>query len=211
MELILGANGYIGSHLAWSKRGQECLLHSGSPASELCKRTGLPFIQENLVETRERTAAVNPETVWLLARPVTADAAVCMDFAQNVQWLLQEWADRGCLRRIVFTSTQLVYATPPDECPIPVLSPLRPETAYDCHKAEMEFFLALLAHHSSIKSIEAHRLPLVAGREPAPDPRHLQFLFRWRLNYMHGARWVFDTGNARQDLWGNSWVHMDDL
>ena len=211
MELILGANGYIGSHLAWSRRGRECLLHSGSPPNELCARTGLPFVHENLVEMRARTAALNPETVWLLARPVTAEAAVYLDFAQNVQWLLQEWADRGCLRRVVFASTQLVYATPPDARPIPMLSPLRPETAYDCHKAEMEFFLALLAHHASIESVEVHRLPLVAGREPVAAGRNMQFLFHWRQCYMAGTRWAFDTGHPMQDAWGNSWVHMDDL
>ncbi|MGB8354880.1 MAG: NAD(P)-dependent oxidoreductase [Chthoniobacteraceae bacterium] len=211
MELILGANGYIGSHLAWSRRGRECLLHSGSPANEMCARTGLPFIRENLVEMRDRTAALNPETVWLLARPVTMEANIYLDFAQNAQWLLQEWADRGCLRRVVFASTQLVYATPPDARPIPVLSPLRPETAYDCHKAEMEFFLALLAHHPSIRSVEVHRLPLVAGREPSATARQMQFLFHWRQCYLAGTRWIFDTGNAMQDSWGNSWVHMDDL
>jgi len=211
MELILGANGYIGNHLAWSKRGQDCLLHSGSPANPVCARTGLPFLQENLAESRKRLAEVNPEAVWLLARPVTADANIFLDFAQNAQWLLQEWADRGSLRRVVFASTQLVYATPPDSRPIPVLSPLRPETAYDCHKAAMEFFLALLAHHASIESIQVHRLPLVAGRAPPPGSGHLQFLFRWRQSYLEGARWIFDTGEANQDLWGNSWVHMDDL
>ena len=211
MDLILGANGYIGSHLAWSKRGQDCLLHSGSPANALCSRTGLPFIHENLVDSRRLLGEVNPERVWLLARPVTADANVFLDFAQNVQWLLQEWADRGCLRRVMFASTQLVYATPPDARPIPVLSPLRPESAYDCHKAEMEFFLALLAHHSFIQCIEVLRLPLVAGREPSPGSPHLQFLFSWRQNYLNGTRWVFDTGNRMQDSWGNSWVHMDDL
>jgi nucleoside-diphosphate-sugar epimerase len=211
MELILGANGYIGSHLAWSKRGRDCMLHSGSPAGAVCARTGLPFIQENLVESRKLLGELNPETVWLLARPVTSDAGVFLDFAQNVQWLLQEWADRGCLRRAVFVSTQLVYATPPDARPIPVLSPLGPQTAYDCHKAEMEFFFALLAHHPSIEGIEVQRLPLVAGREPPTASRQLQFLFRWRESYLNGARWVFDTGESMQDSWGNSWVHMDDL
>jgi nucleoside-diphosphate-sugar epimerase len=211
MELILGANGYVGTHLAWSRRGHECLLHSASEPNEACARTGLPFIRENLIETRARTADLNPETVWLLARPVTMEANVFLDFAQNVQWLLQEWADRGCLRRVVFASTQLVYATPPDARPIPVRSPLGPQTPYDCHKAEMEFFLALLAHHPSLQSVEVHRLPLVAGCEPRPQSRHLQFLFRWRQDYANGTRWVFDTGDPMEDLWGNSWVHMDDL
>jgi hypothetical protein len=35
-----------------------------------------------------------------------------LDFGQNVQWLLQEWADRGCLRRVVFASTQLFMRRP---------------------------------------------------------------------------------------------------
>src|SRR5579862_2292313 len=140
MELIIGANGYIGRHLAWSRRGRDCVLHSASPPNEFCSRSGLPFVQEDLVHGRAELGKMNPETVFLLARPVTMDPGVILDFAQNIQWLLQEWADRGCLRRVVFASTQLVYATPRDATPIPVLSPLRPETPYDSHKAEMEFF-----------------------------------------------------------------------
>ena len=177
-----------------------------------CARTGLPFVQENLVESRAQLSALNPETVFLLARPVTMDPGVLLDFAQNVQWLLQEWADRGCLRRVVFASTQLVYATPPDARPIPVLSPLRPETAYDCHKAEMEFFLSLLSHHPSLRNIDVHRLPLVAGeRLPAMRDETCNFCFYWRRSYLTGARWVFDTGEPMPDSWGNSWVHMDDV
>ena len=89
-----------------------------------------------------------------------------LDFAQNIQWLLQEWSDRGCLRRVIFASTQLVYATPQNDTPIPIHSPLAPETAYDCHKAEMEFYLSLLAHHKSGVAVDILRLPLLAG--PAP-------------------------------------------
>lgn len=211
MELIIGANGYIGRHLAWSRRGRDCTLHSASPANADCARTGLPFVQEDLVQGRAQLSALNPETVFLLARPVTMDPGVLLDFAQNVQWLLQEWADRGCLRRVVFASTQLVYATPPDATPIPVLSPLGPQTPYDCHKAEMEFFLALLSHHPSIRNVDVHRLPLVAGRPPGDETRNAQFLFYWRRCYLTGMRWVFDMGDPMQDSWGNSWVHMDDV
>ncbi len=211
MELIIGANGYIGRHLAWSKRGRDCTLHSASPPNEFCTRSRLPFVRENLVDSRSQLGALNPSTVYLLARPVTMDPNVLLDFAQNAQWLLQEWADRGCLRRVVFASTQLVYATPPDATPIPVLSPLRPETPYDCHKAEMEFFLSLLAHHKSIANIDIHRLPLVAGRPAGGEGTRMQFLFYWRQAYQSGTRWVFDTGDPMQDAWGNSWVHMDDV
>ncbi|HWB61749.1 MAG TPA: SDR family oxidoreductase [Chthoniobacteraceae bacterium] len=211
MELIIGANGYVGRHLAWSRRGRDCTLHSASPPEGFCAHGGMPFVQEDLVTSRARLAELNPETVFLLGRPVTMDPNVLLDFAQNTQWLLQEWADRGCLRRVIFTSTQLVYATPADATPIPVQSPLGPQTPYDCHKAEMEFFLALLAHHNSIRNIDIHRLPLVAGRPPTGARKNPQFLFHWRECYQHGVRWVFDIGDPMQDSWGNSWVHMDDL
>ena len=39
MELIIGANGYIGRHLAWSRRGRDCTLHSASPQNADCART----------------------------------------------------------------------------------------------------------------------------------------------------------------------------
>jgi nucleoside-diphosphate-sugar epimerase len=215
LELIIGAKGFLGQFLAQAMQGRDCVLHSRTPASAICRATGLRFVQEDLVESRTALAALEPETVYLLARPVTQEAGVLLDFAQNVQWLLQEWADRRCLKRVVFASTQLVYATPGDEKPIPVTSPLGPETAYDCHKAAMEFYLSLLAHHPCGVCAEVYRLPLLAGRmqEGAEGRAQAlqQFVFQWRAEYLAGACWKFPREDPRHALWGNSWVHVDDL
>lgn len=213
LELIIGANGYLGQYLAQAcgQRGGDCLLHSRTPASARCAGTGLPFVQEDLVESRQALAQVNPQTVYLLARPVTQEAAILLDFAQNVQWLLQEWADRGCLRRVVFASTQLVYATPTNDTPLAVGAPLGPETPYDCHKAEMEFYLALLAHHRTPLKVEVFRLPLLAGRIPTPQQEPQQYLFQWRSEYLVGDYWDFPVGDGPHRTWGNSWAHVDDV
>jgi nucleoside-diphosphate-sugar epimerase len=211
MELIVGANGYIGQHLAWAKRGTDCLLHSASPPAAGCISTGLPFVQEDLSLTRSRLSMLNPEIVYLLARPVSKNPTPFLDFSENVQWLLLEWSDRGCLKMVIFASTQLVYATPANSTPISVLSPLCPETPYECHKAEMEFFLALLAHHASIKRIDVYRLPLVAGRRGLSGSDDGQFLTTWKRAYLQGYRWFFPPEDEGREAWGNSWVHMDDL
>lgn len=210
-ELILGANGYLGQYLARNRRGRECVLASRTPASRICRETELPFIQEDLVESRKLIAAVDPETVYLLARPVSQEAGVLLDFTQNIQWLLQEWADRRCLKRVVFASTQLVYATPPDSTPISITSPLGPETPYDCHKAEMEFYLALLAHHPAGINVDVFRLPLLAGRAPTAEQTQQQYLFEWRAAYQKGFRWIFPEDDPRAKEYGNSWVHVDDV
>ncbi len=200
-----------GNILRLARRGCDCMLHSRTPASPICRETGLAFTQEDLVESRRALAEITPQTVYLFARPVSQEAGVLLDFAQNIQWLLQEWADRGNLRRIVFASTQLVYATPQDDTPLPVNSLLFLKTPYDCHKAEMEFYLSLLAHHPSGVKAEILRLPLLAGRLPAPDQLAHRFLFQWRADYLAGRRWEFPANNPKHKTWGNSWVHVDDL
>ncbi len=211
-ELILGANGFLGQHLASARRGHDCVLHSRSPANRICRDTGLPFRAGRPGRFAASGAArLEPETVYLLARPETQDAGVLLDFAQNVQWLLQEWADRRSLRRVVFASTQLVYATPPDDTPLPIASPLGPETPYDCHKAEMEFYLSLLAHHPCGVKVEILRLPLLAGLAPTPKQAQEQYLYQWRSDYQAGRRWSFPPDDPRHKTWGNSWVHTADV
>ena len=210
-ELIIGANGYLGQYLAIARRGSDCLLHSRSTVSPICRETSLAFVQEDLTESRRVLSEIDPQTVYLLARPPTQDASILLDFGQNVQWLLQEWADRGCLRRVVFASTQLVYATPPNDTPLAVGCPLGPETAYDCHKAGMEFFLALLSHHQTPVKIEVYRLPLLGGRPATPVQAKEQFLYRWRNEYQTGHQWVFPVEDQRHVAWGNSWAHVDDV
>ncbi len=211
VELILGANGFLGQCLAQARQGRDCVLHSRTPASAACRETGLRFVQEDLVESRKALMGFDPETVYLLARPVTQEAGVLLDFAQNVQWLLQEWADRRCLKRVVFASTQLVYATPANDTPLPINSPLGPETPYDCHKAEMEFYLSLLAHHPCGVRAEIYRLPLLAGHAPTADQSHQQYFYQWKAEYQAGYCWKFPTDEPAHAKWGNSWVHTGDV
>jgi len=209
-ELIIGANGYLGQYLALARRGEDCLLHSRAPLNRMARQTGLPCVQEDLLQSHEILGTVAPQTVYLLARPVTQDASVLLAFLQNVQTLLRQWADGGTLRRVAFASTQLVYATPPNDAPIPTASPLEPQTPYDCHKAAMEYFLSLLAHHACGIRVEVYRLPLLAGGPPTAAQLQQQHLFNWRAAYQNGYRWSFPADPAAR-TWGNSWVHVDDV
>jgi nucleoside-diphosphate-sugar epimerase len=210
-ELIVGANGYLGQYLAASRRGAQCILHSAASPTPACAATGLPFVREDLGQSWELLGRLNPATVYLLARPVTQKADVLLRFGHNVQAMLQEWADRGCLKRVVFASTQLVYATPPDDKPIDVDFPLAPETPYDLHKTAMEFHLQLLARHPAQPRVEIYRLPLLAGRRPAGAQPRPQFIYSWRDAYARGDSWPFPNASADAIRWGTSWVHVDDV
>ena len=208
-ELIVGANGYLGQYLASARRRSSCILHSAAAPGALCAATGLPFVREDLCQSWELLGRLNPSTVYLLARPVTQQADVLLKFGQNVQEMLQEWAARGCLKRVVFASTQLVYATPPDEKPIDVDFPLAPETPYDFHKTAMEFHLQLLARHPAQPRVEIYRLPLLAGRKPTGSQH--QFIYSWRDAYARGDSWPFPHASTDAIRWGTSWVHVDDV
>jgi nucleoside-diphosphate-sugar epimerase len=210
-ELIVGANGYLGQYLAASRRGARCILHSASSPTPACAATGLPFVREDLCQSWELLGRLNPSTVYLLARPVTQKADVLLKFGLNVQAMLQEWAGRGCLKRVVFASTQLVYATPPDDKPIDVDFPLAPETPYDFHKTAMEFHLQLLARHPAQPRVEIYRLPLLAGRKPAGAQPRPQFIYSWRDAYARGDSWAFPDASAAAIRWGTSWAHVDDV
>jgi nucleoside-diphosphate-sugar epimerase len=210
-ELIVGANGYLGQYLTSARRLSHCILHSASSPAPLCVASGLPFIREDLCQSWSLLGRLNPSVVYLLARPITYDAALLLKFAANIQAMFSEWADRGCLKRVVFASTQLVYATPQDDKPIDVSYSLAPETPYDCHKAAMEFFLQLLAHHSSRPQVEIYRLPLLAGRKPLGSHAGGQFIFSWRDAYARGDSWSFPNSCVEEKHWGTSWVHVDDV
>ena len=210
-ELIVGANGYLGQYLASARRRAKCILHSASSPAPLCAATGLPFVREDLCQSWELLGRLNPSTVYLLARPVTQQADVLLKFGQNVQAMLQEWADRGCLKRVVFASTQLVYATPPDDTPVDVDFPLAPETPYDFHKVAMEFHLQLLARHPAQIQVEIYRLPLLAGRTPRGSTPQQQFIYAWRDAYARGDSWSFPDTPPEAKRWGTSWVHVDDV
>jgi nucleoside-diphosphate-sugar epimerase len=210
-DLIVGANGYLGQYLAWARRGASCILHSATSPTPLCASTQLPFVREDLCESWELLGRLNPATVHLLARPVTQKAEVLLKFGENVQALLREWAGRGCLKRVVFASTQLVYATPPDEQPIDVDFRLAPETPYDFHKTAMEFFLQLLARHPAQVRVEIYRLPLLAGRVPPGPMARPQFIYAWRDAYARGDSWRFEDAPPEAKRWGTSWAHVDDV
>src|SRR5450631_3360565 len=92
-ELIIGANGYLGQYLARARRGADCLLHSRAPLNPMALQTGLPSIQEDLLVSHHLLAATAPQTVYLLARPITQSAPVLLTFLHNVQTLLRQWAD----------------------------------------------------------------------------------------------------------------------
>lgn len=211
MNLVLGATGYVGSHLAPALPAAETILHCRSERSLAQIPPGYKFVVEDLALTRKGVAALNPATVYLLARPLPIAPDALLDFAENVQWLLQEWVERGCLKRIVFFSSQLVYATPTSREPLTIASPTGPQSPYDFHKLEMESFLGVLAHYDALRSVEILRLPLVAGRPCTPAQSELQFLFKWQAAYRNGLRWKFPGNDPRENEWGNSWVHIDDL
>jgi nucleoside-diphosphate-sugar epimerase len=211
MNLVLGATGYVGGYLARALESADTILHCRSNHSLARLPDGYRFVVEDLALTRKVLAGLNPETAYILARPLTDDAAVWLDFAENLQWLLQEWVERGCLKRIAFFSSQLVYATPRDRQPLTIDAPTRPQSLYDFHKLQIEACLGVLSSYPTLRSVEIFRLPLVGGRPCPPGQIDFQYLFKWEAAYRRGLRWHFAGTDPQERDWGNSWVHMDDL
>jgi nucleoside-diphosphate-sugar epimerase len=207
---VLGASGYLGRRLAATLDDRACTLHSWSSPDAGAEPHA--WIREDLVHGHAALDVLEPSTVYLLARPATQDAAVLASFTSHVRSLLGTWIARSHLTRIVFASTQLVYATPADQRPVPVGSPLGPETPYDRHKAELEAHLAALAREPGGPRVEVYRLPLLAGVAPASEEhRRRQLLLQWREEYLRGRCFAWPTGRDRDVTWGNSWVHADDV
>lgn len=213
-HLILGANSYLGQHVAHALRGTDSVAHVRHRPNVLVAKTQLPIVEEDLILGYSECAEYDPKTVYIIARPAAgklghdATAQDYIDFTQSLRELLQTWSETGQLERVVFMSTQLVYATPPNATPVGIEAPLKPSTLYEWGKVEMEAWLAMLALNKPKMSVEIYRLPLLGGGAVFSRQCEEQYLHSWRLRYTEGYSWKI---TAETPNWGNSWVHVTDL
>lgn len=203
--LVLGSTGYLGAHLARRLPAGKLVMAARQPAT----LAGLqaPCVAQDLTLGHARLAPLAPATVWLCARPLADDLAPHTAFLQHTQVLLEGWARAGTLRRLVVFSTQLVARTPTHGERVQGQSPLAPEAAYDCAKAQLEVFAGYLARRFGL-SVDVVRLPLLWGGQPTAADRSRQFLHQWQSDLRAGHFWRFGPGD---EAFGNSWVDVDDL
>lgn len=207
-NFVLGANSYIGQHLAMSLVHFNTVLHTRNAPNHLIKQLQRPVIQEDLQLGFSECAKYVPETVYIVARPQSDEEKAFSDFNQNVMTLLRRWQEIGSIQRIVFLSTQLVYSTPQTPEPILPSAMLGPETAYDRTRLHMESFLASLAITGKLRSVEVYRLPLVSGGILLAHQRAAQYMSFWQDAYRLGWRWPV---TKQTPDWGTSWVHVAHL
>lgn len=204
--LVLGSNGYLGRALAARLPADRLVLSARRPADTTS--VDAPYISQDLCRGRARLERLAPRTIWLCARPSDDDLGIQLDFLREVQALLDAWAERGTLRRLVVFSTQLVADTPADGARVSGRSPLAPHAPYDLAKAQLELFAGYLARRWPL-SVDVVRLALLYGPEERPgDDGQMQLIPSWRRALQSGARWRFEAG---EEEFGNSWVDVDDL
>ena len=204
-ELVLGCNSYIGQNLALAIDPKRVILSSGSPRHGPSTVIDAPFIRADLARSPQPLAAVSPRVVYVVARPI-GEFACQATFATHLKTLLHSWVTLG-LERIVFLSTQLVYATPRDATPLATTAPTEPVETYEYFKTEIENFLRYLT--APRLSAEVFRLPLVYGGVLRTEQRRNQLVYAWVDQLVAGDCWRFLTDADR--TFGNSWVLMDDL
>lgn len=205
--LILGANSYIGQNLAKAVDSENLVLSSKSPRNKVNRGIDAPFVRANLGEDASSLTGLDPTQVYITSRPVGSVPAN-EAFARDLKTLLDTWVKRGRLRRIVFTSTQLVYPTPSDSTPIGPEVPIAPVAPYERFKADIEQFLGSLTAQEGV-DVEVFRLPLVYGGLILPRQREQQLIPDWIDRLKSGGRWTLATEAERR--FGNSWVLMPDL
>jgi hypothetical protein len=203
--LVLGATGYLGRALCARLPASQLVLAGRAPGMTL--PIDAPYVGEDLRTGHSRLAVLSPSTVWLCSRPHSGDWQDHAAFLLHVQALLQDWAVRGVLRRLVVFSTQLVVDTPAAGERVTGATPLAPHGAYDCAKAQLEVFAGYLARAFGI-SVDVVRLPLLWGGDLVGEDGERQFLAHWRTALATGSRWNLGAGDAE---YGNSWAHVGDL
>lgn len=205
--LVLGANSYLGQNLALAIDPQRLILSSRSTRNVVLQKVNSPYLRVDISQDCRPLYNLEPKEVYVIARP-TGSFAEQAKFAANLKVLLYEWTRKKHLERIIFMSTQLVYATP-DSCdPVPSSSPVEPQATYEYFKTEIEYFLKYLADREKI-GVEVFRLPLLYGGEILPSQRSEQFIPLWIDELRYGARWEFL--DSVEKTFGNSWVWTPDL
>lgn len=204
-ELVLGSESYLGMNLAG------CLDHSKIILSSkrLCSSEyiNVPYLTADLCSAEAKLSTVRPSIVWICARPIDDDFDVLQQFNVGIKKLLIEWAELGCLQKVVFFSTQLVMKTPENGCEGSGADVLKPEAPYDYAKAELELFLEYLSARYQFQ-VEVVRLPLLWGGISRQEHRNNQLLYQWKNRLNNGESWnLSDESNS----FGNSWVDIADL
>jgi len=206
--LIIGSNSYLGQNIALAGNHRNLLLTSASYPNKICRSLTVPFIKENIETSIAGLISAYPSTIFIVARPLSQDYKTNLHFYNNLKELLNHYAKRRHLKKIIFMSTQLVYPTPKGPEPVFSDGELYPMEIYEYFKIDMEFFIKLLCARGNIIA-EIFRLPLLFGGEIIEAQRNMQLIYKWIDSYGKGQQWDFRTDEDKQ--FGNSWLLIDDF
>ena len=214
--LITGGAGFIGSHIADFLLGQEHRVNvlddlSAGSVSNLEKwdrSENLKFIRGDLLDPSSiKVALEGCDTVYhLAANPEVRSwlASPGDHFRQNVEGtfnLLEVMREKGCVEKLVFTSTSTVYGEP-DVIPTPEdYAPLKPISNYGASKLAAE---ALICSYSSMYGFRSviYRMANVVG----PRSNHgVTFDFVGKLRRNPGELEVLGDGSQSK-----SYLYIED-
>jgi UDP-glucose 4-epimerase len=149
--LVIGGNGFIGSHLVEGLRadGHMTTVLDPGPARNDMDWSGVGYIQAPYTDAAALDAALDGcEIVFHLASttvPATSNADPAFDVTSNLLGalgLIAAMRARG-LRRIVFFSSGGTVYGGPDYLPIDEAHPLRPISSYGVVKVAIEQYLGM--------------------------------------------------------------------
>lgn len=204
-EIILGSEGYLGSNIARVADSKNLILASRRLYND--NTTDAPYISEDLTKSNNKLMQLQPKTAWICSRPFCDEFSTQARFNYHIEVLLNHWASKGHLQRVIFFSTQLVSSTPENGQLASGQSALEPEQAYDYGKAQLEIFCGYLSRKYDV-NVDVIRLPLLWGGYSTQEHRDQQLLHYWQNRLQQGDYW--DIPPEEND-YGNSWVDVDDL
>jgi UDP-glucose 4-epimerase len=149
--LVIGGNGFIGSHLVDGLRARGSsvrVFDAGTPRPEV-DWTGIDYRQGSFAEASEIAAALEGvDTVFHLVSttvPSTSNNDPIADIQGNLVAsvaLMRAMIERGVRRLVFFSSGGTVYGNP-SRLPVPEEHPLEPISSYGVVKAAIERYLLM--------------------------------------------------------------------
>ena len=207
--LVLGANSYIAQNAVAALEGRQLALSVRSSPNGLVQGREHPVIQADLTKSIQPLLAAKPRELWIFARPAEGDFEQNNDFYYHLKKLLYAYVRRLHLKRVVFISTQLVYASPqPDEL-LEAGSALGPQDLYDYTKADTELFLQTLQAGYELEAVDIYRVPLAFGGMITEAQKDAQLIYHWLQAYRDGAHWAEIPES--QSHHGTCWLHVPDF
>ena len=159
--LILGGNGFIGSHLvdALTGAGWETVVLDRNQRRYDALPTGVRFIQGRFNQPGLlRAALTGVDVVFHLAWasiPASSNRNMVADVEANLIPSLQllEHCVAAGVRRVIFVSSGGTVYGPARQCPIPENHPTHPINAYGVHKLTVEKYLNMFYHLHGLEYI----------------------------------------------------------